>query len=552
MATRATLPKGYNKSDGALVTDFTTVAVTSYSGTQTTAEMDTTHYITGSGAFHLVNDEVAGDSSAGCLIRFDDAHDWSDVDYFSVWLYDNTGTDLNTPELSDMQLVMYAYNTAFQGRTNGYASYGVLSAAVYRQGVSEEYIGWKCFRFKKSDFADVGTPTGWDSIAWWALDIQTRGSGAAASDIWIDSVYTNQYSRPKLVISFDDNHATFYGTGTAGVSPTSGSDTGAFDYMYTQQEAIKAGRGLPGVLFINSDKVPAATGLAGDFCTVAQLNTMHTAGWDIANHMEAHENIGTVPNDSITESSGTYTVTDATAVYSYQVGQTVAITGAVPAGLNGTKTITAIGATTWVFEDTPGIGNSSTHGYSTLTPASVSTSYQACRDYINANVSTRASDIFAYPFTQYEDTNVATIKALGCKIARGSGKSTLDTTDYGVTTHNMNHPVDRSIRGQDPMYLPALFTLSTDNYDAGAGSGANLKGAIDRLIRLGGLGIIYGHEIVAAGASTSSGQTDIDDFKVIIDYIIEKRDAGLLDVVSLSEYLEGIDNQRPLVDRAAT
>jgi len=71
------------------------------------------------------------------------------------------------------------------------------------------------------------------------------------------SIHTYQYNRPKVVVTFDDS----------------------WDSQYTKAYAYMSPLGLKGTIYAIGSKL----GTAG-YCTLAQLQEMYAAGWDICNH----------------------------------------------------------------------------------------------------------------------------------------------------------------------------------------------------------------------------------------------------------------------------
>lgn len=96
------------------------------------------------------------------------------------------------------------------------------------------------------------------------------------TNVWtIDSIYAHQYAKPKLCFIFDDINESDL--------------TEAYDYMYTQQEAIKAGTGIVGSSSLYSTGVDAANRL-----TLANCLAMKSDGWCFVNHSNDNTELDTV------------------------------------------------------------------------------------------------------------------------------------------------------------------------------------------------------------------------------------------------------------------
>ena len=93
------------------------------------------------------------------------------------------------------------------------------------------------------------------------LQLQCDSLAGTQSDVRIGAIYKNVYTRPKVVIWFDDGNASDY------------------DNCYPVMAAL----GLRGNIAFLSDQLDAA-----NYLTTAKCDTLYGAGWDFANHTKTH------------------------------------------------------------------------------------------------------------------------------------------------------------------------------------------------------------------------------------------------------------------------
>lgn len=110
-----------------------------------------------------------------------------------------------------------------------------------------------------------------------------------------------------------------------------------------------------------------------------------------------------------------------------------------------------------------------------------------------------------------------------------------------------NQPTCTQVFGVDDVRL-------IGGYNIAAATGlATLQSAVDLAVNSGSTVILYGHRIVTPAVDTGNEIT-VADFRTLIDYIVTKRDAGLIDVVTRSQWVAGLGNTpqaRPSFDRSS-
>lgn len=140
--------------------------------------------------------------------------------------------------------------------------------------------------------------------------------------------------------------------------------------------------------------------------------------------------------------------------------------------------------------------------------------------YLNSLGFTRSSLHFAYPNGAYNDTVLLAVAAQNIKTAR---------TVIGTAAFMTVQPPD------DFYHLRIQNLGNTDAL-------ANIEAKIDRCIEEGDVLFLNGHKLVVTPTVTT--EFGISDFQALMDYIKTKVDAGLIDVVTISEWYQGIiENQ---------
>lgn len=125
--------------------------------------------------------------------------------------------------------------------------------------------GWSKIVFSKNDFAKRGNPS-WSSTMT-TLQVALFGDTGTGMSASFDDLVLNEYSRPKVIVAFDDNFASCY----------------TYGYQYLKKY------GMAGTAYVVSSWVNQP-----NRATTAQLNEMYNYGWDMCNHTTTHPNLTTV------------------------------------------------------------------------------------------------------------------------------------------------------------------------------------------------------------------------------------------------------------------
>jgi peptidoglycan/xylan/chitin deacetylase (PgdA/CDA1 family) len=162
------------------------------------------------------------------------------------------------------------------------------------------------------------------------------------------------------------------------------------------------------------------------------------------------------------------------------------------------------------------------HSYShvdltTLSDAEVKVEIQDCANYLINNNMPRAAWMLAWPFSAFDDTTVESVRSAGIVLAR--------TGNNDINPHEIQEKLK-------------MFRGSVSN----TMSISDLTGYIDKLLIRGGVLIYNFHDI----KNPASATTDVlpATFQGVIDYLAFKKNQGLLDVVTISEWYNGLDGRR--------
>lgn len=367
------------------------------------------------------------------------------------------------------------------------------------------------------DLADFAV-SGGESISNLMTQFRVRvdTAPAAAGTIYVDSLYYRKMDRPRIVLSFDDSYASQY--------------TEAFSYMQSKSMA--------GTMYTVKNLVGTA-----NHVTLSQLQTMYAAGWDVANHTTDHvafnskDVVGIAASQTPATSftiNGTYatggiaTLDTPRNITFFPSGNDQSkkwtITGKL-AGQTVTEIVYGKNATwsvsTGLFDEVDSITTSATSSASITvgvgrTQAEITTALQDDVDYLTSNGMSRGAYHFAYPQGEFNTSSDAALAAVGILTGR--------TTQPGVTPTAVGIPNAKMLYAQG---AGGSYTL------------ASAKLAVDDAIRYGGTYNLYFHDLIA-GTPTLSTQWQISNFEALIDYIATKRDAGLLDVLPITQWYSDV------------
>jgi peptidoglycan/xylan/chitin deacetylase (PgdA/CDA1 family) len=379
-----------------LLEGFENVADWYVGGSNTTSANNTSIFKQGSQSIKL----NAVNGTYSYLEKINLSLDFSSGDNFSVWIYIEDKTKAST------------LGIAFTSTTN-WSKYFEKYWSVTEQG-------WNYYILSKSELTNNGGDS-WDNKMVRMRVIMKPKTGQDTS-VNFDDLRFGIESKAKVIITFDDTFIS------------------QIDKAYP----IMATNGQKGVAFPNANSVGASGRL-----TLANLQTLKAAGWDISNHTAAHKNL--------TEVSQAEMEADIDAGY----------------------------------------------------------------DWLVANGFGSTAKFFAYPFAAYNDTVIAKVKQRHV-LARG----------WSYFQYHFY-----LFKFEDLQYKLGHYVIENTT------SVATVQAKIDATISKGGLLTFLFHDIVDSNPGTYNCLTA--DFQAISDYLKTKQDAGLLEVITFSDYYNALIELEP-------
>jgi peptidoglycan/xylan/chitin deacetylase (PgdA/CDA1 family) len=231
MPTRTQLLPNYQISAGTLFEDFETFADWTKSSSASSAIASETGLVkTGTKSLKLTGSTDTHNCFADKTI---DA-DFSDADVIAFWVY--------IPTLTNVSSV--AIYIASQSNFSKYFS----------RTITAIHEGWNYLPVSRAEFGATGGEV-WTNTM---VRLRVRVNGTDDSVVaYFDSFYIGTKSKPKCIINFDDGR----------------------DSQYSKAYAYMQPKGLKGTCYIIGSEIGEA-----DFMTVANLDTLYAAGWDLCNH----------------------------------------------------------------------------------------------------------------------------------------------------------------------------------------------------------------------------------------------------------------------------
>jgi peptidoglycan/xylan/chitin deacetylase (PgdA/CDA1 family) len=382
--------QGYPASPGSVYQDFQdTSNWVSYNGT---VSGDTQNVMIGTQSLMLT--AVPGsDAQMQKTINTD----FTNVNTITVWVYANYPVNSDGWHAASIYLTNDNYQDYFLATTE------------------QLHPGWSKLTFSKNDFVAYGNPT-WGPMN--NIELGLFGDTSQGMSVsWADMEF-NSYSRPKVVICFDDDYTSSY----------------SYGYQYMKKYGFK------GTEFVISSTV---NGLGRT--TTANLNEMYNYGWDMCNHTNTHPDLRT------------------------------------------------------------------------LTQAGVVSEYQICENFLIANGWTRNKGYLhlAYPYGDFNSTVLAADQQFGLLTARTTMESLPQASRL------------------DSRYM--LYSQVPDSLTQNV---SDILASVNQVVSDGGSLILTFHNL------TTTPQVAIDwnvsDFQTIIDAIAKYQKAGSLDVMTLTQWYNGM------------
>jgi peptidoglycan/xylan/chitin deacetylase (PgdA/CDA1 family) len=239
------LPQNYVLNDGTLMEGFESAASWTFAGTGSATNNTSAQFVK-NGTTSL---RIQGTTSGAAVVHKAVTLNLTFGTMVGLWVYDNGAAGT----LQSIEL-----NFATDSTNNHRYSYTWSSANI------SLVRGWNFLNVNCAAFTKTGTPT-WATTDY--VRIQVNSTGIGGCDVYLDSLYRTFYTRPKVLIYFDDNHDSTYSIG----------------YSYMQD------RGLRGTFAFQSNNIDIANAM-----TTGQMDTAYAANWDVVNHTHTHANLTSI------------------------------------------------------------------------------------------------------------------------------------------------------------------------------------------------------------------------------------------------------------------
>lgn len=386
---RVALKENYIVREGTVLDEFET-GWASDNGLDTTVNNSQDYFKSGTGSVKFT---VGAGRANGSFTKTINQRITSGV--YSIWVYIVDPSKLGSTGLG-----------FFISSTTDFSKYFTCTFPA-----SGLHKGWNKLQINQSKFAATGGEV-WDNTMV-RLRIRLYADGTNACTAYFDRWNMSEYSKPKIMIQFDDCFQSAFDEG----------------YAYMQD------RGLKGTFFVINTAIGAVS-----YMTLANLNTVYSNGWDLGTH--GLDDLTTLPDQATMESD-------------------------------------------------------------------VATN----RNYLINNGFTRASMHYAYPSGSFNNTVESAI------------------SNQGMVTGRSVQIRVQSLEPDERLRLNSVSIANTTTL-------ATAKGYIDNAIAAGGMYTIAFHQLVATADALNKWV--ISDFQALIDYILLKKRQGLLDVVTVSEWYNGL------------
>lgn len=396
--TRQSLPQNYTLGLDTLFEDFeTTTGWTQGLGSGSPSgvtSVDTVNFKTGSGALKIQA------TNGGVLNTKTISLNAANAGTFGYWIY--------IDDVAKLSAI-----TIYLSSVSNFASF-----FSYALSASNLLDGWNFIQVRREQWSNTGSESWSNTMI--RLRFRTDSVASETVNTTLDSLYYNLYSRPKVVITFDDG----------------------WDSAHTEGYTYMATKGLKGTHYVISSVIDTAGRV-----TTENLTTAYNNGWSISNHTKTHQNL------------------------------------------------------------------------STLTEEEVVTELRDCYEWLVSNGFATTAKHVAYPNGGYNTTVLDSMDSLGFETG-------------GTIISRQNNIV----KGLEDRRLIKRYSLINSN------SLATVKGYVNTAVSNGSTVFINFHKLVAS--PSASTEWAISDFQSLIDYIAQLSSGGLLDVMTVDDWYNGLTNPR--------
>lgn len=249
--TRQTLPQNYDIGYDTLFEDFeTTTGWTQGLGSGSPSgvtSVDLVNYKTGSGALKIEA------TNGGVLNTKTISLNTANAGTFGYWVYIDDVTKLSAI-------------TIYLSSVSNFAS-----LFSYALSASNLLNGWNFVQVRREQWTNTGSESWSNTMI--RLRFRTDSVASETVSTTFDSLYYGIYSRPKVLITFDDG----------------------WDSAHTEGYTYMATKNLKGTHFVISSVVDTAGRV-----TTENLTTAYNNGWSISNHTATHQNLSTLTEEEAT------------------------------------------------------------------------------------------------------------------------------------------------------------------------------------------------------------------------------------------------------------
>ena len=334
--------------------------------------------------------------------------------------------------------------------------------------------------------------------------------------------FGNSPQRPKAVITFDDG----------------------IDSIYTNR-AWLSDRGIKGTCYV----YPSAIGTPG-YMTWAQLDELYALGWDICNHADheffAFADAGSAQSTAESYAAGEVTLTLDSTPNPSLVGKTVYVTGLTPNGYNGTKVVSATSGDDLKYTngDYGAVSGTATvyavwtsNGMQNYSASEILSSIQSADSALAARgYSTARRKHYADPQGWRNNDVLAALTAVGIQSARGTEPNYVSIAERD--SYHAWPQVDNSgFLDEVWTYLngDALYHKEHDGvFCLGGVSSVEATQTLSHIYQRIDDAIEYRRAFISLTHSLDTG--DSVHHQAWLDYLVAKQQAGLIDIVTISEY----------------
>lgn len=299
----------------------------------------------------------------------------------------------------------------------------------FSRSVTGLVTGWNRIRIYRALWDNTGTDDWANTMI--RLRVRVDANAGGSADAYFDNMTYGSYHRPKVIWTCDDGRVTQY------------------DEFYTYAKKYPGFHGSLNVIGSYIDR-----GLSG-YLTLADVQEMYAAGWDINNHTYSHTNMTTLD-----------------------------------------------------------------------TQAEMQAIIKQQKDWAVTNGFTRNGMHLcgAYPNGGYNDTVIAAMQAEGMLAFR----TVQSQSGINAATPNLN-----------PLRIVTRNLGNTTTL-------ASAKSDVDNAIAAGATLFIESHNFVDTPTTTT--EWAITDMQALVDYIQQRKSAGILDVMTTSEWYIGLTANRKIAE----